>query len=578
MRYGQTWAIVTCAAALAAAAPAWGQIQVQQNGSALDANPQVGSGGSNTPVQGYVPINGNNIINGNVNGLSYFHAPAGTTSPYTFQGTLGTSTLQNFERQSAGGIPTAPQSASSVYYLPSATVSTAQGSFYSAPNANGFNSRLMPSAAISPLASGPATPAPVAAGLPIRAYDVAAAAQPNPSAPTELTSPLYGIRPPLQVVAPGEGSKPGMPIVPGNAAGSKGTENQENQETPSNLPELQSNLPGAPGQGGEGGALAQGGGGLPGRGNARTGVRGQENNGGMQTTGVYSQLMEEIAQARRGGLANPPGVDNEGNISPGGAVARGNNNGQPGQPGVAPGSNGGANPEGVTPGLPGSVQANGVAGGVGVPQYQAVDPTKPNYRPNILSNESSSEGTGQGGAQALAHASPETLRAGGKVRPLPSLAASGVGAKPTPFDDLMKQAESQLKEGDYLSAADTYQMAVRSEPNNPLAILGRGNAELAAGMYESASSDLEFVFEKKPELISVKYALGDYIPVKRQAQLVSDLAKLGQAQSTGNMGSFLLCYLCYQTNRNDELHAELDRWAARPWRDQWQTIAEKAWR
>jgi tetratricopeptide (TPR) repeat protein len=148
----------------------------------------------------------------------------------------------------------------------------------------------------------------------------------------------------------------------------------------------------------------------------------------------------------------------------------------------------------------------------------------------------------------------------------------------TPFDELMKQAEAQLKEGDYLSAGDTYQMAVRSEPNNPLAILGRGNAELAAGMYQSASSDLEFVFEKKPELISVKYALGDYIPVKRQGQLVADLGTLAQSKTTGNMASFLLCYLCYQTGRNEELHAELDRWAARPWKDQWQTIAEKAWR
>jgi hypothetical protein len=44
------------------------------------------------------------------------------------------------------------------------------------------------------------------------------------------------------------------------------------------------------------------------------------------------------------------------------------------------------------------------------------------------------------------------------------------------------------------------------------------------------------------------------------------------------MGSFLLCYLCYQTGRGAELKAELDRWAARPWKNDWQTVAEKAWR
>ena len=101
-------------------ASGFAQVQVQQN-NPLDANPQVGSGGSNAPVPGYVPVNGNDIVTGNVSGLKYFHAPTatvrgpggvlipsqsssvGTFSPYQFQGSQGSAAFNSFARQSAGG-------------------------------------------------------------------------------------------------------------------------------------------------------------------------------------------------------------------------------------------------------------------------------------------------------------------------------------------------------------------------------------------------------------------------------------------------------------------------------------------
>ena len=145
---------ISCAGAL-------GQVQVQQN-NPLDANPQVGSGGSNQPVQGYVPVNGNDIVTGNVSGLKYFHQPTstvvagpggslivvpssslGTFSPYAFQGSLGSSSFNNFARQSAGGSQT-NIGATRTFYLPSSTVSTGQGSLYSAPYGGGYESALIP--------------------------------------------------------------------------------------------------------------------------------------------------------------------------------------------------------------------------------------------------------------------------------------------------------------------------------------------------------------------------------------------------------------------------------------------------
>jgi tetratricopeptide (TPR) repeat protein len=183
---------------------------------------------------------------------------------------------------------------------------------------------------------------------------------------------------------------------------------------------------------------------------------------------------------------------------------------------------------------------------------------------------------------ALAGTSKEVLQAGRQLGELPSLSARPGAGGATPaapaFEQLMMRGEERLKDGKYLEAADAYQQAITAQPNNALAVLGRGHAELAAGMYQSAASDLQFVFTKKPELVSVKYALGNYLPLDRQVFLMNDLLKLSRGQDTGNMGSFLLCYLCYQTGRGAELKAELDRWAARPWKNDWQTVAEKAWR
>jgi len=125
------------------------QVRQVQMGGGMDVNPQVGTGGSNRPVPGFVPINGNDIMTGNVSGLSYFHGRVGSSSPYQFQGSLGSSTLNNFARQSAGG----PYGMTQTYYLPSAVVSSSQGAMYSSPTGGGFDSSLIPRSSISPVAN-----------------------------------------------------------------------------------------------------------------------------------------------------------------------------------------------------------------------------------------------------------------------------------------------------------------------------------------------------------------------------------------------------------------------------------------
>ena len=178
----------------------------------------------------------------------------------------------------------------------------------------------------------------------------------------------------------------------------------------------------------------------------------------------------------------------------------------------------------------------------------------------------------------LENLSSSELEAGKQVAPMKSFVDAPEGGKVTPFDELMKNAETLLKSGKYMEAADAYQTAITTEPDNALAVIGRAQAELGGGMYESAAGDLQTIFARKPALMAVHYPIGDFIPVERQNYLVKDLQTLTTNPGPGNTASFLLSYMFYNTGRTEDARAELGRWANRPWRNEWAGVAEKAWK
>ena len=81
------------------------QIYASQDGHLLDANPRLGSMGinPNARLDALVPrVNNNLYITGNITGGSSFQGIVPYRSPLEFQGTLGSSTLSNFRRDSVG--------------------------------------------------------------------------------------------------------------------------------------------------------------------------------------------------------------------------------------------------------------------------------------------------------------------------------------------------------------------------------------------------------------------------------------------------------------------------------------------
>jgi len=96
------WHVALAAAGLAlgVAGPVLGQQRVGSGGRALDANPQVGSGGQNQP-EGQVDFRRrNDVVTGNVSGGRAFRGDVGFRAPNEFRGSLGSDDLFEFRRNS----------------------------------------------------------------------------------------------------------------------------------------------------------------------------------------------------------------------------------------------------------------------------------------------------------------------------------------------------------------------------------------------------------------------------------------------------------------------------------------------
>jgi hypothetical protein len=180
-------------------------------------------------------------------------------------------------------------------------------------------------------------------------------------------------------------------------------------------------------------------------------------------------------------------------------------------------------------------------------------------------------------AKKLTDLSTAELTAGKNIKPVKMVQPQTTSAAVSEYDMNMARAELNLKASKYLDSAEAYQGALSSKPNDPLALAGRGHAEMGAGVYSAAAYDLKFIFTRKPEMISIHYDPQSFIIATRQEYLLEDLHKLTANKDTANMASFLYCYLCYQTNRTTMLQAELKAWGEREGHDEWQSVVNRAW-
>ncbi len=119
------------------------------------------------------------------------------------------------------------------------------------------------------------------------------------------------------------------------------------------------------------------------------------------------------------------------------------------------------------------------------------------------------------------------------------------GQGETALNNELLKAESLLEIGQYYEAAHRYDAAHRLDPLNPLPLVGKGNALLAAGDYLSAVVSLIQGFERYPELSRFSFDLsalmggGEVVDIRR-----ADLIRRLQGEEEARL-RFLLGYLEY---------------------------------
>ena len=532
-------ALIYIAAGTLALAAVHGQVQVQ-NGQALDANNQVGSGGSNATIPGYVPFNGNQYMN-NINptahtsyqtvpitlpggGVTYARIPIVTSAPPSYSSPPGALPMNNYSNVgNVTGSGSRINATINGVYSPSSLGMTGQ-------NGLGQNSALyngpVPVGPASPFASiygNPASPmSPRTIGL----------AQNGLIAPTgSNVNSLFGLREiPVQQQA--------------GYARLTGAVNQN----PNNGPAL-----------------------VPGRESQKEQTR---RAGG---SAVGTTPLSGVVKATQ--IGKPLGTKENAQVSPGGVGDVYQNLLQELQTGekiniVAPG----------LPGQPAMTLTNLEPQSATAKRMVTIDPITglPIMNPSAhvvagLTRQHGKKATtahqlwNRANAVAIPKKLGTELQAGRKLMPLQALA----GNMTDRFDRSMAYGQKLIDGGKFMQAIQAFQGALAMRPGNPLAIIGQAHAEIAAGLYGSAAYNLQFVFNRNPALTAVRYNLKKLLPAASLRAARRELKTLVKRDNPA--AAMLLTYVDYQLGYRRQLRHTLTQWVEFQPRSIWPRILRKAW-
>lgn len=146
-----------------------------------------------------------------------------------------------------------------------------------------------------------------------------------------------------------------------------------------------------------------------------------------------------------------------------------------------------------------------------------------------------------------------------KQRMLAAPLRSFAGAGEAPINDALREAERLMGQGRFFDAAARYQQAQSYDPLNPLPLIGRGHALLAAGDYLQASIYIVRGLERFPEMARFSIDLatllggGEIVDIRR-ADLVQQLRLREDSRLR-----FLLGYLEYHAGMKESGLANLEK-------------------
>jgi tetratricopeptide (TPR) repeat protein len=126
------------------------------------------------------------------------------------------------------------------------------------------------------------------------------------------------------------------------------------------------------------------------------------------------------------------------------------------------------------------------------------------------------------------------------------------------FNQYMRDAETYLKAGRYYRAASCFSLASVYQPDNPLALAGRGHALFAAGEYVSSALFISRALTISPEYLRMRVDLGVIFGDENKlAGRIEDI-KQWLARSGSSQLQFLLGYVYYRTGQLPQAKKVID--------------------
>lgn len=128
----------------------------------------------------------------------------------------------------------------------------------------------------------------------------------------------------------------------------------------------------------------------------------------------------------------------------------------------------------------------------------------------------------------------------------------------------MRAGESLLAEARYFEAEERFTRALAAKPGDPLAAAGRVHAELGAGLFASAALNLRELLTKHPEIIGARYQARLLPQPQRIGNVLMRLrASIERGGERGDHNSaLLLAYLGFQTDDRMALTEGLEQMRA----------------
>ncbi len=123
--------------------------------------------------------------------------------------------------------------------------------------------------------------------------------------------------------------------------------------------------------------------------------------------------------------------------------------------------------------------------------------------------------------------------------------------------NVLKKAETLMKEGKYSSALEQYDQAEAVTPNNPMVWLGRANAELGAGFFARAEEHLRQALSTDKALLMGQYDLTGMLGEERLTKVVAELKDIANKENKPGP-LFMLAYVAYNTGHERQALGYLD--------------------